>query len=814
MTNGKYSNVDIVRRYPFLKGYISVLGFKIALSVGIFMSLPAAVFLYYHVYRDKGAGAVYTLLTSPSVWTVTVVVSFIALMAVLSKMVILPLKRFEMHIASLEEDANRGPLLLDRRDEIGHLADSFNKLQQAVSGRLESRELQISVLNNFTNATSGVFDINTLMDDFFTILSMVVDFETGAFVVSHQMHTEGRIYTFIDPVPDSFAQEISSRLYTKAAAECPFFPKEMTIPLEVSSIVPTADRNTVAHDDRTRYADTLLYCWGEPVGVITLASNSTALSAESTINSKVFNSMVRHASTVIERLFTHIFAEEKRLTNILSSMSEGVYVIDKGGFVSSVNKKGMEFLATQCKQSYECAQQGFQPVGLACPMVSGEHCGFTSVLNKVRTFGPEFREKVYSEEVRKRDGQVVLFSVSNLKTEDNGSGGYVITAKDVTEDRLIQKRVMLTSKLAALGEMAAGIAHEVNNPLQVMMANIELLEGSVSEKGYKRIDNLKDGIHRIKSIVRDLLIFAREQTTEVDDVDINGVVAKVTDMLGNQLRVANVKVELDLDKRPLIGRCNRNLIQQVLINLLQNAKDAIEGSGKGSKVSIRSVLLPGGVIVSEVADDGPGIPDEIADRIFDPFFTTKDVGKGTGLGLSVSRRIIESMGGNISVSSSPNFGTVFTISLLDNRGSAKAKDEPRPPKSPAPLDYGILRDKTAIVVDDEAGVVRAITESVGRHVAFIDSAVDGAAALDKILDKDYDIILLDIKMSGMNGMELYRRIGAEKPYLSERVIFITGDTENEATAAFLRLTGCRYLSKPFGMKELLDTMCSHEMEVA
>ncbi|MBI5886699.1 MAG: response regulator [Deltaproteobacteria bacterium] len=811
MTQGKSSNKETGRRYPFLKGYVSVLGFKIALSVGIFMSLPAAVFVYYHVYKDKGGGEVLTLLTTPSVWTVTVVVSFIALMAVLSKMVILPLKRFEMHIASLEEDAKEGPFILNRRDEIGHLADSFNKLQQAVSGELESREMQISVLNNFTNATAGIFDINALMDNFFRILHTVMNFETGAFIVSHQMHTEGRIYTTIDAPPDSLAETLSARLFTRAATECPHFPKEISIPMQVSHISIDAGRNASQPDSRTRYADALLYCWGEPVGVITIVSDSETGSADDIVNSKVFNSMVRHASTVMERLFTHIFAEEKRLTNILSSMSEGVYVIDKGSFISSVNKKGMEFLATQCKQSYECAKQGFQPAGLDCPMASGEHCGFTSVLSKVRTFGPEFHDKVYSEEVRKRDGVVILFSVSNLKTENDGNGGYVITAKDVTEDRLIQKRVMLTSKLAALGEMAAGIAHEVNNPLQVMMANIELLEGSVSEKGYKRIDNLKDGIHRIKSIVRDLLIFAREQTTEVDDVDINSVVTKVMDILGNQLRVANVKVELDLDKRPLVGRCNRNLIQQVLINLLQNAKDAIEGSGKGSKVSIRSVLLPGGVIVVEVADDGPGIPDEIADRIFDPFFTTKEVGKGTGLGLSVSRRIIESMGGNISVSSSPSFGTVFTISLLDNRGAASKKTEPRPS---APLDYAILAKKTAIVVDDEAGVVRAITESVGRHVASIDSAADGATALEKILDKDYDLILLDIKMPGMNGMELYRHIGTEKPYLTERVIFLTGDTENEATAAFLRLTGCRYLSKPFGMKELLDMMCSHEIEAA
>lgn len=811
MNNGDNTRKDIAKRYSFLRRHISILGFKIALSVGFFMFIPTAVFLYFHVYMEKGSGGVYTLLTTPSYWLAAVVISFIALMAILSKIVILPLKRFDMHITALEEGANKEPFILNTNDEIGRLADSFNSLQQAVSGELESKEMQISVLDDFTKATSGIFDITTLMDRFFTILHTVMEFDTAAFIVSQQMHTEGRIYSTISPLPDSYIAELTSVLYAKAASDCPNFPKERLPRLEVSHIPSAPCKDTSILVAGTHYAEIPLYCWGEPIGIIMFASYSNAYGAKLLVDSKVFNSMVRHASTIIERLFTHIFAEEKRLANILSSMSEGVYVIDKAGYLSSVNKKGMEFLASQCKQSYDCAQQGFKPAGLDCPMTGGEQCGFSSVLNKVRTLGPEFHGKVYSEEIKKNNGVIIQFSISNLETEETGNKGYVITAKDVTEDRLIQKRVMLTSKLAALGEMAAGIAHEVNNPLQVMMANIELLEDSVSEKGHKRIDNLKDGIHRIKSIVRDLLIFAREQTTELDDVDINSVITKVADILGNQLRVANVKLELDLDRRTLIGRCNRNLIQQVMINLLQNARDAIEGSGKGSKVAIRSVLLPGGIIVIEVADDGPGIPEEIADRIFDPFFTTKDVGKGTGLGLSVSRRIIESMGGNISVSSSPISGTTFTISLFNNKDLAGIKNASM---SAAPLDYNVLKDKTAIIVDDEAGVVRAIKESIGRRLASIDGATDGLAALYLLQDKDYDIIMLDIKMPGMNGMELYRKLSEIKPYLNERIIFLTGDMENEGTNTFLKQTGCRYLSKPFSMKELLDSMCTYDKEAS
>jgi len=227
-------------------------------------------------------------------------------------------------------------------------------------------------------------------------------------------------------------------------------------------------------------------------------------------------------------------------------------------------------------------------------------------------------------------------------------------------------------------------------------------------------------------------------------------------------------------------------------------------------VRIRTKVEDKGNIVMDVRDDGPGIPESVIDRIFDPFFTTKEVGKGTGLGLSVSRRIIEGMGGSITVASSLSSGTLFTIRLpglnIPAAGACNA--------APAFEDFKALADKSVIIIDDEEAVLKSLQEVLGRVVGSVDAYSDGQEALDTIMDNEYDFVLMDIRMPGMNGMELYSRIKAVKPYLAEKILFLTGDTENEATSAFIKLTGCACLSKPFTGDELLSVMCRYELEMA
>ncbi|MFQ5736330.1 MAG: ATP-binding protein [Thermodesulfobacteriota bacterium] len=784
-----------------LRGYCSILGLKIALLSGFFLILPIVAYVFLHEFQREGFNEAYAVGTSPLLWG-GMLGSFTLLMFFLSRLVILPLKKFEMHIGKIEKGDDAGPFILNRKDELGVLAERFNSLHKLVADEMGSKETQLSVHYRFTNAASGIFDVPTLMESFFTILKTAVPFDVGAYVLDYQDYSDGRIYSATGALSADDAEEITHKAVGMALSHCKDFPVDKIGSRLGVSVIGTEGGGPGRGAAASNEVALPITFYGEPVGMVMLLAD-----ADISAGSRLFESMVGQTSMIIQRLLAHINAEQRQLADILSSMAEGVYLVDGKGRATSINKKGMELVGSFCKYSFECSRTGSNCVG-NCTVSPSDACQFSKLIDKVKGFGPEREGTVYTDEMKSANGRVLQVSVNSLKSGASRKGGFVVTAKDVTEDRLIQKRVMLSSKLAALGEMAAGIAHEVNNPLQVLLANLELLNDGIDEKGKKRLYKLKDGVFRIKNIVKDLLIFAREQTTEVEDTDVNKVVGKIVDILGHQLSVANIKIELDLDRRAMTVRCNRNLFQQVMINLLHNAKDAIEESAKGSRVRIRTELLAGGTVMMEVSDDGPGIPEEVIDRIFDPFFTTKDVGKGTGLGLSVSRRIIEGMGGNIAVASSKE-GTTFTITLLH---SGKRRKEDRAPEK-AVADHSCLAGKSVIVVDDEETTRSAIMEIIGPSVADVEGLPDGASALARIMDRDYDVVLLDIKMPGMNGMELYGKIREIKPYLAERVFFITGDTENESTQSFIKLTGCGYLAKPFTREDLLSLVSEHEMEV-
>ncbi|MBI5810433.1 MAG: hypothetical protein HZB21_04505, partial [Deltaproteobacteria bacterium] len=723
------------KQYNLAREYYSVIGLKIAVAVGLFMFISWAGYIFLHEYQQEGWKEAYEMLTLPPFVAGTVIV-FTALMIVLSKIIILPLKRLERHIHGLENGTAKGPFIINKkRDEIGYLAERFNSFHGLMTGEIREREAELAVINDFSEAASGVFDIPSLMQGFFNTLSTAMPFNMGAYILCHKNYTDGRIYSAFERLEEGDIDALSKKFLERPMARCcgSGFPKKKLRHerLSAKNRAPLPFDNSLA----ASFMELPIVCLGQPIGVISLASFSAGAHEESPV-SAVFSTMVQHANIVIEKLLTHMLAEEKRLARILSSMSEGVYILDKDGDAASLNKRGLDLLGAFCNFSrLDCTKTDAGVAKLGnCPHGAGAACEFSRLINKVRTFGPQLDGKVYTEEIKNRDGMTLHVSVSDLKNDGGYNEGYVITVKDMTEDRLLQKRLMLSSKLTALGEMAAGVAHEINNPLQVMMANIELID-NVSEKGAKRIEHVKDGIFRVKNIVRDLLIFAREQTTETEDSDINTLINKTVDMMGHQLRVANVNVELDLDKRALVVKCNRNLFQQVIINLLQNAKDAIEESGKGSRVAIRTVMLPAGIIMVEVSDDGPGIAENAMDRIFDPFFTTKDVGKGTGLGLSVSRRIVEGMGGGISVASSPESGTTFTISLLHSRPANRKEAALKP--GPA-LDYSCLTDKAVLIVDDEEGLLKAVKESISPMVSSIEGASDGRTAFERIMDRDFN----------------------------------------------------------------------------
>jgi signal transduction histidine kinase len=514
------------------------------------------------------------------------------------------------------------------------------------------RDKKDSLRPDFARITSMLIDVHGLMSHFFNILSLSADVDAGAYFVNYRSHMQFRL--FRRPGLEMYRfEKFKKDLLGKASSCCPGLTQDMFETVEVSSLELVG--GTPANAAGAGYYKELpLFHRDEPSGMILLCSYGKN---NPFTGSAIMTEMTLFINRALEGVFDHSFEEEKIFADIILNFDHGIYLAARDGILTAVNPKGSEILPGLCGRNMDCVTKN----GDGRLLGPGCACGFSDILGKARDRDARSGKKVHSGEVVDGTGRTFLLTVSSIATSSRYS--HVITARDITEEKLIQNRALLSGKLASLGEMVSGIAHEINNPLQAILLNIELLEATFRENdGSERLARIKESVLRIKRFVKELIIFAKEHGTRTEDTDINVLIGKTVEMLRNHLQIANVNVLLDLDKSPLIVKCNKNLFQQVIVNLLQNARDAIEESGKGSTIQIRSGLLPGKAFI-EISDDGPGISEEIRTRVFDPFFTTKDIEKGTGLGLNISRKVLENMGGTITVSASTPNGASFRITL-------------------------------------------------------------------------------------------------------------------------------------------------------
>ena len=382
--------------------------------------------------------------------------------------------------------------------------------------------------------------------------------------------------------------------------------------------------------------------------------------------------------------------------------------------------------------------------------------------------------------------------------------------RDVTERKKLEDQardvfhqLSQAEKLAALGQTMSGVAHELNNPLATILACAERLAGRQHDDPTRRdIDAIHNAAERAARIVRNLQTFARKRHTTRTMVDVNQVVRDTLALRAYEQRVSNVVIveALAAGLPPVFA--DPHQIQQVLLNLIINAEHAMLGAHGRSLMLLRSWHEPErDAVLLEVSDDGPGVPDDVQQKIFDPFFTTKAVGKGTGLGLTVAYAIAQEHGGRISVSSPDGGGAAFVLELPS--GGTAVRPVGSPPTAAAPETVPV--GTRALVVEDELALGEAVADAL-RDAGFeVDRANDGEEAIERTQSRAYDVIVCDLKMPRVDGMAFFSHLASTAPALTRRVLFVTGDVAGTEAEQFLERSGCRWLAKPFRLRDLVRT---------
>jgi GAF domain-containing protein len=365
--------------------------------------------------------------------------------------------------------------------------------------------------------------------------------------------------------------------------------------------------------------------------------------------------------------------------------------------------------------------------------------------------------------------------------------------------RATQSQLVQAAKMAAIGELVSGVAHELNNPLSVIIGYGQLLLARDLPVAMRRpVELMVSQSDRMAKIVKNLLLFARQRSPERMPVDLNEVVEQTLLLRQHQLELAGITVERDLQPGlPSIPGDAQHL-QQVVLNLLLNAEQAILEARSGQRIVLRTFRRPDGRVVAQISDDGPGIPADALSRVFEPFFTTKEVGVGTGLGLSVSYGIIEEHGGRLHVESRPG-ATTFTMEFPAPLAPSVA---PRAALTESSRGDGRL----ALVVEDEPavqGMVVALLRETGWRVDVADGT---RAALDRLRACRYDLVVTAVRMPDGRGEDLYRAAVADDPTLARRFLFTSGDAADPGAERLLREANVPVIETPCSPQRLLDAI--------
>ncbi len=403
-------------------------------------------------------------------------------------------------------------------------------------------------------------------------------------------------------------------------------------------------------------------------------------------------------------------------------------------------------------------------------------------------------------EAMRADGEIFPAEVTVIEVPLRERRLHAAFLRDLTAARKAESEIerhsealQQSEKMAAFGSLLAGVAHELNNPLSIVIGNALLLaeemEGTALAERAQRVQTAAD---RCGRIVRSFLAMARQRQAEMRPAALQELVDASLSLLAYSMRTSGVTVEQAIAADLPSLKCDPDQMVQVLANLLTNARQSLEERPQPRRV-VLSARAEGGWALIEVADNGPGIPDAVRSRVFDPFFTTKPVGSGTGIGLAVSRGIVEAHGGSLTLAPAAGEGARFIMHLplaadpLDVAGSDVAAGM-------APTTHDVA---TVLVVDDEPDIGEMLAQMLRKLGHRPEVKASGEAAQTALSDRDFDAVLCDLRMPGLDGPALYDWMVEARPHLCARTAFITADTLSASSHRFLSRVGRPILEKPF-----------------
>ena len=376
----------------------------------------------------------------------------------------------------------------------------------------------------------------------------------------------------------------------------------------------------------------------------------------------------------------------------------------------------------------------------------------------------------------------------------------------ISKLRDTRARLLQSEKLSALGAFIAGITHEFNNPLTVMVGYAQLLkESDISDDHKDDVTQIIESSERCQGIVQNLLSFARERPAERTLLSLNELVNSSLKFVLYELTANNIKVIKELDPELPLVLADAHQIQQVILNIIKNAEQAMEANTIERMITLRTYSESGSMVRLSIQDSGPGIAPAAMHKLFDPFFTTKEQGKGTGLGLSMSYGIIREHGGEILVENSAGEGARFMIDLPQAPKSDGRFIESNYAEHASRQGQQVAGQKI-LIVDDEELILKLTYKILNRCGYEVHTTGNGLEALHRIEREHYDIVLSDWKMPGMSGQEFFEQWLDTYPNATTRFIFMTGDVLNEDMQRYIERNGSACLLKPFSLDEFRATL--------